>query len=49
MKILLAEDTRDLNRALTALLSHEGYQVDSAFDGEEVCEGDVLRRDVAEG
>ena len=35
MKILLAEDTRDLNRAVTALLNHEGYEVDSAFDGEE--------------
>ncbi|MBO4921915.1 MAG: response regulator transcription factor [Lachnospiraceae bacterium] len=35
MKILLAEDTRDLNRAVTALLDHEGYEVDSAFDGEE--------------
>ncbi|MBO4510569.1 MAG: response regulator, partial [Lachnospiraceae bacterium] len=35
MKILIAEDTRDLNRAVTALLNHEGYEVDSAFDGEE--------------
>jgi len=38
MKILLAEDTRDLNRAVTALLNHEGYEVDSAFDGEEALE-----------
>ena len=35
MKLLLAEDTRDMNRALTAVLSHEGYDVDSVFDGEE--------------
>lgn len=35
MKLLLAEDTRDLNRAVAAVLSHEGYTVDSAFDGEE--------------
>ena len=35
MKILLAEDTRDLNHVLTAVLTHEGYDVDSAFDGEE--------------
>ena len=35
IKILLAEDTKDLNRALTALLNHEGYVVDSVFDGEE--------------
>ena len=33
IKILLAEDTQDLNRALTALLQHEGYDVDPVFDG----------------
>ena len=35
MKLLLAEDTQDLNRAVTALLKHEQYEVDSVFDGEE--------------
>ena len=35
MKLLLAEDTRDLNRAVTAILKHEGFEVDSAYDGEE--------------
>ena len=35
MKILLAEDTTDLNRVLTAALVHEGFEVDSAFDGEK--------------
>lgn len=35
MKILLAEDTRDLNRAETAVLTMQGYAVDSAYDGEE--------------
>ena len=35
IKLLLAEDTQDLNRALTAVLQHEGYAVDSVFDGEE--------------
>lgn len=35
MKILLAEDTRDLNRAVSVLLTHEGYEVDSAYDGVE--------------
>lgn len=35
MKILLAEDTRDMNHVLTAALTHEGYDVDSVFDGEE--------------
>lgn len=35
LKLLLAEDTQDLNRALTAVLRHEEYDVDSVFDGEE--------------
>lgn len=43
IKILLAEDTSDLNRALTVILQHEGYSVDSVFDGEEALER--LRRD----
>ena len=34
MKLLLAEDTQDLNRAVSAILRHEGYEVDSVFDGE---------------
>ena len=38
MKLLLAEDTRDLNRALSTVLEHENYQVDSAYDGEEALE-----------
>lgn len=38
MKLLLAEDTRDLNRVITAALTHEGYAVDPAFDGEEALE-----------
>lgn len=33
-KILFAEDTADLNRVVTAMLVHEGYEVDSALDGE---------------
>ena len=35
MKVLLAEDTTDLNRAVTAVLTRYGYEVDAAFDGEE--------------
>lgn len=35
MKLLLAEDTYDLNRVLTMALKHEGYEVDSCLDGEE--------------
>lgn len=38
MKLLLAEDTRDLNRVLTVALNHEGYEVDSVYDGEEALE-----------
>ena len=38
MKILLAEDTRDLNRSVTVLLQMQGYEVDSAFDGEQALE-----------
>ncbi len=38
MKILLAEDTKDLNRALTAVLTHEKYDVTSVFDGLEASE-----------
>ena len=38
MKILLAEDTKDLNRVLSTVLEHEGYSVDSAFDGVEALE-----------
>ena len=35
MKILLVEDTVQLNKALTTLLKRNSYLVDSAMDGEE--------------
>lgn len=35
MKILLAEDTKDLNKVVTQMLEMQGFDVDSAFDGEE--------------
>ena len=35
MKLLLVEDTVQLNRALSMLLKRNSYLVDSAFDGEE--------------
>lgn len=35
MRILLAEDERDLNRIITKKLTTDGYSVDSCFDGEE--------------
>lgn len=36
MKILLAEDEQQLSRVLETAMTHEGYQVDTAFDGQEV-------------
>ena len=38
MKILLAEDTKDLNKVLYAVLEHGGFTVDPVFDGVEVIE-----------
>ena len=35
MRILLAEDERDLNRIITKKLTSAGYSVDSFYDGEE--------------
>ena len=35
MRLLLAEDEKDLNRILTKKLTEEGYSVDSCFDGRQ--------------
>lgn len=35
MKLLLAEDERELSRALTAILKHNNYTVDPVFDGQD--------------
>ena len=35
MRILLAEDERDLNNIITQKLTADGYSVDCCFDGEE--------------
>lgn len=35
MKLLFAEDDRDLSRAVSALLEHSGYSVDAVFDGRD--------------
>lgn len=40
MRILLAEDERDLNNIITQKLTADGYSVDSCFDGKEAM--DVL-------
>lgn len=34
MKILLAEDEKDMSAALVAILTHSGYEVDPVHDGE---------------
>lgn len=38
MRVLIAEDERDLNRILVKKLAKEGYGVDSCYDGEEATE-----------
>ena len=35
MRLLVAEDQKDLNKIITKHLTAEGYSVDSCFDGEE--------------
>lgn len=35
MKVLIAEDEKDLNRLMVKTLKKAGYHVDAAFDGEE--------------
>ena len=35
MRLLLAEDERELNQALATVLRHNNYTVDCAYDGEE--------------
>ena len=38
MRILFAEDDRDLSRAVKALLEHSGYSVDVVFNGRDALE-----------
>ena len=38
MNILLAEDEKDLSRALVAVLEHNGYKVTAVYDGEAAVE-----------
>jgi len=44
MHLLLAEDTPDMNRVVTAYLTHEGFTVDSVFDGGEALS--MLRKNI---
>mgnify|MGYP002517967936 CR=1 FL=1 len=47
MRILFAEDDRDLNNAVKTLLTRSGYQVDAVFDGEEAL--DYVRAESYDG
>ncbi len=47
MRILFAEDDRDLNTAVKTLLTRSGYQVDAVFDGEEAL--DYARAEAYDG
>ena len=47
MRILLAEDDRDLNTAVRTLLTRSGYQVDAVYDGEEAL--DFVRAETYDG
>ena len=47
MRILLAEDDRDLNNAVKALLVRSGYQVDAVYDGQEAV--DYVRAEPYDG
>ena len=38
MKILLAEDTEELNRAVRQILNMQGYEVDYVYDGQQAVE-----------
>lgn len=38
MRILLAEDEKQLNHVLTVAMTRQGYDVDSTFNGQEAVE-----------
>ena len=47
MRILIAEDEKDLNNILVQKLTSEGYSVDNCFDGQEAIELiDVVEYDI---
>ena len=47
MRLLLAEDERELSRALTTVLERSGYGVDTVFDGQDAL--DYLRTGIYDG
>ena len=38
MKILIAEDEKDMSKAICAILNHQGYETHADFDGLEALE-----------
>lgn len=38
MRLLIAEDDRDIAKALTALFEHNNYSVDAVYNGNEACD-----------
>ena len=34
MRLLLAEDEKEMSAALVAILTHSGYEVDAVYDGQ---------------
>lgn len=47
MRLLLAEDEKELSNALTAILKHSNYSVDAVYDGQEAL--DYLKADNYDG
>lgn len=43
-RILLAEDTADMNKVVTAVLEHDGYDVDSFLDGKSALDALLSNR-----
>ena len=35
MRVLLAEDEREMSNALTTILKHNNYSVDAVYDGQD--------------
>ena len=47
MRLLLAEDEREMSNALVAILKHNHYSVDAVYDGQEAL--DYLQTDLYDG
>ena len=45
MRLLLAEDEKELSKALTAILKHNGYSVDAVYNGKDALDYLNIRTD----